>query len=195
MRVRSRLCPPRVRPKHVSELGDLLLTGCLQKAWELGSWGFSCISCCVGAGARDGGGGREHPPLSSHLALEPLGALCAGRCFRGAGTQKAPRGPLGGWTSPQPSVFSFGLKWGQGRQVAEGPARSLTWSRSSGSTSEPGGRERAFPPAASGGLRVPSGAWRDFAEWKGGTHPVGPTHPVLQPHGHPGFWGVMQRLH
>lgn len=69
------------------------------------------------------------------------------------------------------------------------------WSRSSGSTSEPGGRERAFPPAASGGLRVPSGAWRDFAEWKGGTHPVGPTHPVLQPHGHPGFWGVMQRLH
>lgn len=74
MRVRRRLCPPRVRPKHVSELGDLLLTGCLQKAWELGSWGFSCISCCVGAGARDGGGGREPPPSAPTLPsslLEP----------------------------------------------------------------------------------------------------------------------------
>lgn len=175
------------------------MTCCLRGVFRRpGSWGAgdSAASHAVwGQGLEMVGVAGSTPPPSSHLALEPLGALCAGRCFRGAGTQKAPRGPLGGWTSPQPSVFSFGLKWGQGCQVAEGPARSLTWSRSSGSTSEPGGRERAFPPAASGGLRVPSGAWRDFAEWKGGTHPVGPTHPVLQPHGHPGFWGVMQRLH
>lgn len=83
VRVRSCVCPPCVRPGRVPELGHLLLTRCLQKAWELGSWGFSYISCYVGAGARDGGGGREPPsaPTSPSGLPQPcvrggaLGAL------------------------------------------------------------------------------------------------------------------------